>query len=312
MLTLALYFLGNITFVSSLFIFLSTLLALLSTFYSSLLQSFKFFALAGLVLVVGSIVKLLGGYIIIQYSPQLQYLYLITILSVYITIILGRKISFHNEKPGNNNSVCIWHPFSSYLRRKNIIIPLLASIGLVGLINIDVILVKKFFDSDQSGLYAAVSLLGKIILYISGPISLVAFSFFTGHESKSKSKKILIVTAITFICFGLLSVMGYYYFSESVVTYIFGTKYLEIAPIIFLAAIFGALHSLVTLFTQYLIAKTSRASVLTLLTFLLQTVLIYTVHDTMQEVLVINIITNSVLCCALAYFSLVNIDHHER
>ncbi len=306
------YSISTVTFASLFFILTSLIVTLFSTFYVSILQGSKLFRAAGMILVFTALIKLIGGYLLLTYSPQLEYLYLIIIFSMLLTIMIGRKII--NFKITTNEFTTSLSDKKTHiakialhnLKKKNILISLFTTIGLVGLINFDVILVQKFFAPEEAGLYSAISLLGKIITYVSAPISLVAFSFFTGDDSKSNSKKILLITSIFFIILGASASIFYFYFAEFVVRLIFGYRFIVISPLIFLSAIFGTFYSLIAVFAQYLISKNSWISIAILVFFMIQTILIYYIHDTMKEILVVNICISLILFLILSIFSFKN------
>jgi O-antigen/teichoic acid export membrane protein len=162
-------------------------------------------------------------------------------------------------------------------------------LGLVGLGVIDIILVKKFLPADQAGLYSSISLLGNIILYVATPLSQVAFSFFTGKDSRHNSLLILILLTLVYLLIGGCAAVAYFFFPELVVGIIFGSKFLVVSHLIWLAAIFGTLYSLVALYSQYFISRNSWWGVLTFFTLVIQGLIIYVNHQSIEQIMTINI-----------------------
>ncbi len=64
----------------------------------------------------------------------------------------------------------------------------LSGIGLTLLSNSDILLVRHFFNSEITGQYAALSLMGKAILYFTTPIGTVFFPFIA--QKKEKQEKL--------------------------------------------------------------------------------------------------------------------------
>ncbi len=101
------------------------------------------------------------------------------------------------------------------------------------LTNIDLILVKHFFDSSQAGHYAAASIVAKIILFLPGAIAMVMFPKTSelhalNKESKPVLKKSLLYT--TLLSGGVL--LLYLAIPSVVVKSLFGSQYIPTIPLI--------------------------------------------------------------------------------
>lgn len=283
------YYKGNIGLAAIAFIFISTVLSLFQSFYTSAFQALKNFTLAGLILVVIIAGKLILSMGVVALSPLLVNIYLAFILATLIGVGFGRMTLFPTATQANQKVTHHFLNVFAYLKRKNLLITLITTFGIVGLASIDVILVKKFLPADQAGLYSSISLIGKIIIYLTTPLSQVAFSFYTGSESKQHSHLILIALTFLFGVIGGFTAIIYYLYPELVVNLIFGSKYLVISNLIWLAAIVGTLYSLVTLYAQYFIAKNSWWGALASFTLVCQTFFIYFNHADLKQVLMVNI-----------------------
>lgn len=292
---------GNLDYATILFIYCSVFLTLFSNLYLSSLQAFKEFLLAGLFIVFSSSLKLIAGLAVVFFFPTLRNLYIAIVVFVSLSLVLGRKLILYVST--NKIKYLKFNHFYYYLKRKKIILPLLATLGFTCLVNVDIILVKKFFDADNAGLFAALSLLGKIILYVSIPISTVAYSFFVDQDDEKKTNSVLLLSGLIFIFIGVISSIIYYYFPELVITIIFGPKYLHIRDLLFLSAIFGTFYSLVTLYTQFLISKQSNWAIAPLIAVVFQIILIYIRHQSLYEIMAINILVTGPLFLVLAIVS---------
>jgi O-antigen/teichoic acid export membrane protein len=172
-------------------------------------------------------------------------------------------------------------------------------LGIIGMLNIDVIIVKKFFDAEQAGLYAGLSLLGKVILYATGPLTLVSLTFFSGSEHTHNKKNILLFSALLSLFIGGCASVVYYLFSDLVVQVIFGAKFSDIGQYVWLTAVFGSLYSVVSLLAQYAVTKLRYFSAFSIVALAAQVLGLYLFHNSFYDVLRVN--TAVMLCVAVFY-----------
>lgn len=292
----AMYFRGNMSLVAICFVFLHTFLSIFAIFYGSVLQSYKTFSQVGIYTISTTIIKFVLSIIVIVVAPQLFWLFFVFLLSDSLSYLIGRKMIRVTKVPSQMKQIS-FSKVRHYARRKSILVPLFTTLGLVGLANIDVVLVKKFFDSDTAGLYASLSVIGKIIFYLAAPLASVAFTYFTGSDSKDQTSKILLLLTVILGLGGLAAAALYVLFPELIITIIFGQKYLRVSHLIGLAAIFGTIYSLVNLYVQYFIAKKSSFAYLGILAVVFQTIGIYIFHQSLYNVMMVNILINGGLLC---------------
>lgn len=293
------YFKGNLGLPAIIFVTLTTLLTLFQTTYSASLQALKNFFLAGLFIVLIFVGKLFLSTVVIIVDPNLINIFVAFLGSTLFGLLIGRKMLHHNLTVSEEKETHKFLNVFSYLKRKDLIITLLTMLGLIGIANVDIILVKKFLPADQAGLYSSISLLGKIILYLATPLSQVAFAFFTGSDSKHNSMLILVLLTLAYLGIGGISTGAYFFFPELVIGIIFGTKFLIISNLIWMAAIFGTLYSLISLYTQFFISRKSNWGLLVFGASLIQGGLIFFNHNSLSQVIQINIIISMLLLTAL-------------
>lgn len=278
---------SNLHPLSVLYILALSFTSIFTLFYAAVLQAHKEFIAAGRFLLVGTVLKFIGGVITIVLFAHLQLLYLAIFLSQFIDVLYGRHLlsQYHQHKPAVTVK---FQGIKTYLRRKTIIAPVLATLGLVALYNVDVMLAKKFFSGEAAGLYAGLSLLGRVILYIAQPLSIVAYSFLTGSDSKHNSPKILLYSTLGLLAICLGSISFYFLFPRFVINLIFGRRFLALSSIIWLTAVFGSLNSLATLIGQYWIAHSSYIGSFSLVAVAIQALGIFFFHDSFASVLWVN------------------------
>jgi len=292
---LAMFFKGNMTLVSVLFILVTSIVSIYQSFYASVLQSYKNFFVAGLFMIAIFSVKMVLTIGVVVINPTLPLLFLSFIFVGLFAVIFGHKMIRKTKDTKIKIKKVPFKRITSYIYQPSILIPLFTTLGIVGLANADVVLVKKFFESDVAGLYGSLSLLGKIILYVASPLSAVAFTFFTGNDSKHQSIKILALLTLVIATLGTAATVFYALFPTLVVNIIFGSKFLQVSHLVWMAAVFGSLYSLMNLFAQYFVAKSSKFAYLGILAVVFQTIGIYIFHSSLDQVLMINIGVTGVL-----------------
>lgn len=69
-------------------------------------------------------------------------------------------------------------------------------IGQVVINNLDIVLVKHFFDATQAGVYAAVALIGRVVYMLSWSVVSSMFPFSAGARSSEKDGRVVLFTAL--------------------------------------------------------------------------------------------------------------------
>lgn len=115
--------------------------------------------------------------------------------------------------------------------------------------NVDVILVKHYLSPLEAGQYSAISVLGKIVLFAPGAVGMVIFPKAAEmHEKGEKHFHVLTRgLAMTLLISGGI-VLAYALFPEFIITFIYGEKYLSVAPYLWkygLAMMFLALINVI-------------------------------------------------------------------
>jgi O-antigen/teichoic acid export membrane protein len=163
----------------------------------------------------------------------------------------------------------------------------------------DLLIVKHFFSSENAGLFAAASLVGKAIFYAVSPVAIVLFPLISqSHASGNSIKKELALSMLLTAGFGTFALL-IYIFQPSLVLSIFfpGQEYINAQNLIVLYGAYMLLYSLVYLLVQLFLAlEDTIVSYVCLIGALLQIVLISLFHDNLQQVITISI---SVLICLL-------------
>lgn len=299
LLAFGMYFKGNMSMMAVAFVLICSFLGIFINFYMGVLQSYKSFGALGVLNTVGALVKLLLYIVVVIFRPTLFWLFTAFIASTLFGFVTGRKLIRKKDSVKTLNIQ--FDKAFKYIKKRSVLVPLLTTLGIVGLSNVDIVLVKKFFADDVSGLYGSLSVLGKIIFYAVTPLSAVGFTFFTGKDTKDQSNKILGLVAGLIALAGISLTVFYYFFPVFVINFVFNEKFLKVAQIIWLAGLFGTVHSLMYIFAQYFVAIKSRFAFVGILAVAIQVIAIYIAHNSLYEILVINIVVNGGL--ALVYMA---------
>lgn len=288
--SLVVFFKGKLSIPAISFILVITFLTPFQAFYSATLQASKKFLLAGLLLIIIFLGKLLSSVGVIILAANVVNIFIALSVSTALGLVFGKYVLLNQtSKKKSSVKATKFDNVFSYLNRKPLLITLFTTLGVVGLGTIDLILVKKFLPAAEVGLYSSIALLSRIIVYVATPLSQVAFTFFTGADSKHTSPKILVFLTIAYIIIGSGALAAYTIFPELIVTIIFGEKFLSISNLIWIAALLGTLYSVVALYAQYLISKQSWWGLVMVAGVIAQTGLLYFYHQSFQQIITISI-----------------------
>ena len=169
-------------------------------------------------------------------------------------------------------------------------------LGLTSLYVSDILLVRFFFPADLSGTYAAVSVIGKIVFFISATVLTVSFPVFVKQKTEAvKLKNSFFQTAGLIGLISLAGLIGYQLFPQPIISLLYGSAYYSAAPFLFPFAVFMVIFSFFNLNLQFLLALSQKAAGwLAGLTALCQLGLIVARHQNLLA-----IIQNSILAVSI-------------
>lgn len=185
---------------------------------------------------------------------------------------------------------------------------LMQGLALNSMYSTDLILVKHFLSSQEAGIYASLSILGRIVFFGSTPILQVMFPYVAKKFSQGQSvKKIFIFSLLLTASISFCIILAYYFLPQIFINVLYGREYLQGAPILWIFGVSMGLLSLSTLFIQFFLSiEKSKVVFIFVLTAILQAVLILMIHNSILEVLKINILTTALLLGSLCvYFAYV-------
>ncbi|WP_240912550.1 oligosaccharide flippase family protein [Thermococcus sp. LS2] len=118
--------------------------------------------------------------------------------------------------------------------------------------NIDVILVKHYLSPLEAGQYSAISVLGKIVLFAPGAVGMVIFPKAAEmHEKGEEHFHVLLKGLVLTLLISGGIVLAYALFPEFIITFIYGEKYLSVAPYLWRYGLAMMFFSLASVMVNY-------------------------------------------------------------
>lgn len=240
--------------------FSSLIFGLVMMVNKGLLQGAQKFTAVSVIGILEMVLRLSLGILLVklgfQVSGALLAIVLATALSYFATFIPIKPI-FSNLK---SDKLSKKHIFD----KKEILNyswpALISSVLLIIALNIDVILVKHYFSPQDAGIYAAISTIGKIILYVTAPVVTVMFPMISERTTKGDKHYKIFFFSILFIIIGALLVLSLYVIAPAkVIAILYGSQYVSffyLLPEIGIAILFYSLINL--LVNYYLVIKDFR------------------------------------------------------
>ncbi|MBI2621002.1 oligosaccharide flippase family protein [candidate division WWE3 bacterium] len=189
----------------------------------------------------------------------------------------------------------------------------LASVGTTLLNNMDVVLVKHYFDAETAGIYSALVTVGKVFLFGAGTVTVVMYPQISGIAAKGENYvgrfKQFLYMQILFVVAGVVVFSA---FSEPITAVLFGYKFLPAARYLPLFSIFVGLYILVSFLIMFFIAINKLSiSVIQLPVVLAQFILISLFHSSLEEIIYIDILSAGLLLIliVLYYLKYVGLRH---
>ncbi|MEN9327313.1 MAG: hypothetical protein RI947_121 [Candidatus Parcubacteria bacterium] len=266
------------------------LLLLMSTFYSAALQGLKLFFIVSCIAVITACLKFLGAFIsLVMSSNQLNMIIVFLIISgcvsYYLTLYIFRRRTADVTYEKNIIQKRLLH----VLYKKEIIITGVSVLCMTLFSNLDIILVKRLFTAQESGLYGSWTLFAKIILYAIGPLITVSFVFFSGEKATARMKTAFWWALALLIVLGCIIFFFYITFATSIIHILFGNRYDAVIPYLGQAGIFGALYTLITFLNNYFLARNNPAALILPYSYTLYIVIFFLIPKTIGHVISLNI-----------------------
>lgn len=131
-----------------------------------------------------------------------------------------------------------------------------ATVAFTVMTQLDIVLVRHYFDSHEAGIYAAASTLGKAVMYLPGSIAIALFPMVAENDARSEGSAHLLVQAVLLV--GTLSGCGallFLFFPDYLIHLFFGEAYASSAEVLRYFGFAMLPMALVMVAEHFLIAK---------------------------------------------------------
>ncbi|MFH1566344.1 MAG: oligosaccharide flippase family protein [bacterium] len=185
----------------------------------------------------------------------------------------------------------------------------LTLLSLAILFNVDVVLVKHFFDENTAGIYSSMAIIGRILFFGASTIGLVLFPLSSETHARGKDTQrvflnSLALTMVILIC----GLSVFVLFPKFVVLTLFGPSYLKAVEFLPKFTIFMFFYTLIYLFSQYFLSVyKTRIGIILAIGALMEIILIWFRHNSLMMVIDNLIYANVSLFVVLLGYYLVSL-----
>ena len=176
-------------------------------------------------------------------------------------------------------------------------------VGQVIIGNIGILLVKHFFPPDPAGVYAGIALVGRILYFASWSVVMAMFPISAGAQPAipesdgpaPENHTVLIIPLVIVLSLSVVFILGMAYFPDFVLQAIFGSLFQQtghsITHLMGLYAAATGIYALAAVLMAYEMSRrVANTSWLQLVFSLLVTAGIALFHDTLREVVVVQLV----------------------
>lgn len=185
----------------------------------------------------------------------------------------------------------------------------ITSFSLTSLITTDIILVKHFFSPETAGLYAVLSLIGRVIFFLTAPIAQVMFPLIVQKYTINEDYKSILFMALLLVLLPGIGITGFYFLFPDIAIQFFNKQEqaLMMAPYLGYFGFMIALYTLCAVLTNFFLSiKRTNVAYPLALASILQVGGIWIFHETFTQVISITFTIISLLLVVLLvyYFQL--------
>lgn len=278
----------------------------ISTINGSYLQSLLQFGFLSFSQALGAAVKLLMGIIFISLGFGIFGALGAFLISVIVTFLIAfTRLKFLFTFTKEKVNIPLWDMV------KYAFPAMITSIALSSFISSDVILAKHFLTGQQAGLYAGLSLVGKVIFYFTGIIPSVMFPILINRYTKGHGVHSTFYLGLILVGTPSLILTVFYFLFPSFVIKFFlgGNHYLPVAGQIGFMALFLSLYSIISVMVNFFLSLKQTKVVFPVISMaLLQVVLIFFFHATILQIILDSLTVSGSLIILLSIYYL----YHQK
>lgn len=178
------------------------------------------------------------------------------------------------------------------------------ALGTASLVSTDVLMVRALFDSHTSGLYSALSILGRMILFGLTPLSALVLPIAAHrHAQNSATSSIFLKLGSVILLFGTIGAGIFSFFPTQIITILSGLAYVEAAPLLSYFAFAMAFFAFSQFIIAYLMATgRPQANILLLVATLSQPLIFFLFKNSFSNTVQANFVLQLVLFLSLLVY----------
>lgn len=171
--------------------------------------------------------------------------------------------------------------------------------------NSDILMVKRFFEAKEAGLYASLALVGRAVYFIAWMFIMLLLPAVVNARKEGRATTPLLFKAILHILLlslAIVSVCGLY--PELIIEMLFGSTYLPISHLLWRYVLAATLFALANLFVYYFLSLDLYKPIAFAAFFgLAQVVVLYLFHSSLTMMVNLQILAmTALLICQIIYF----------
>lgn len=166
---------------------------------------------------------------------------------------------------------------------------LFSALAFTAITNIDMIIVRHLFTSEEAGLYAAASVLGKTVLFLPSAFVLALFPAVAESHTLNRDAFAILDKGLLFTALlSMAGVMAFAFFPELAIKTLFGARFIAAAPLLKLYGIAMAFMAVISVLISFNLARNRTGFIYSLVAASIALFgLIHMVHGGLQAVMLV-------------------------
>jgi O-antigen/teichoic acid export membrane protein len=158
--------------------------------------------------------------------------------------------------------------------------------------NSDILLVKHYFEPYEAGLYASLALIGRVVYFIAWMFVMLLLPKVVQLKKEGKPTLPILLKYVGYIAFiAIVIVTSCFLFPKEIIGLLFGSDYTSISSLLWKYALATSIFAISNIFAYYFLSlDTYMPVVLSGIFGMLQIVLIVLYHETLAQVVHVQII----------------------
>ncbi|WP_179375175.1 oligosaccharide flippase family protein [Winogradskyella wichelsiae] len=180
--------------------------------------------------------------------------------------------------------------------------------------NSDILLVKHYFEPYEAGLYASLALIGRIVYFIAWMFVMLLLPAVVELKKEGKETASVLFKYVGYIAaISIIIVLTCLSFPELIIKILFGEQYIAMAPLLWKYAIATSMFAISNIFAYYYLSLDKYVPVIISGVFgMLQIVLVVFFHDSLEQVVHMQIIAMTLLLIIQLVFFKIEITTHKK